>query len=102
MAASTNRSNVGLAARELALQEAKAAHDDGEHIVEVVGDAAGELPDRLHLVDLAELFLDLGAGVDFVENPLLERVVQNLQGFFGAAALRDLGADRLAPSRAAR
>ncbi len=28
-------------------------------------------------------------------NPLLERVVQNLKGFFGAATLRDLGADRL-------
>ena len=55
--------NVGLAARQLALQEVKAAHDDGEHVVEVVGDAAGELADRLHLLDLAELLLDLGAGV---------------------------------------
>ena len=35
--------NVGLAPRKLALQEVKAAHDDGEHIVEVVGDAACEL-----------------------------------------------------------
>ena len=56
-------------------------------------DAAGELADRLHLLDLAELLLDLGAGGDFVVNPLLERVVQNLKGFFGAATLRDFGAD---------
>jgi hypothetical protein len=28
---------------------------DGEHVVEVVGDAAGELADRFHLLDLAKL-----------------------------------------------
>ena len=95
MAAVDEPLDVGLAARQLALQKAKTAHDDGEHVVEVVGDAAGELPDRLHLLDLAELLLDLGAGVDFVENPLLERVVQNLQRFFGPAALRHLALRRL-------
>ena len=50
--------DVGLAARQLAFYEVKTAHDDGEHIVEIVRDAAGELPDRLHLLDLAELLLD--------------------------------------------
>src|SRR5215218_8193829 len=31
------------------------ADDHGEHVVEVVRDAAGQLTDRLHLLDLAEL-----------------------------------------------
>ena len=78
IAASTKPSNLGLAARQLALQEIEGADDDREHIVEVMGDAAGELAHRLHLLDLAELLLDLRAGEDFVENALLERVVQNL------------------------
>ena len=44
-----------------AVQSAKrkidAADDDREHVVEVVRDAAGQLPDRLHLLDLAKLRL---------------------------------------------
>ena len=36
--------------RELAVAE-----DHAQEVVEVVGDAAGELPDRLHLLGLAEL-----------------------------------------------
>ena len=32
-----------------------AADDDRQHVVEVVGDAAGQLADRFHLLDLAEL-----------------------------------------------
>ena len=82
--------NVGLAARQLALQEVKTTHDDGEHVVEVMRDAAGELSNRLHLLDVTELLLDLGAGVNFVMNPLFERVVQNQEGFFRAATLGDL------------
>src|SRR3954451_23408487 len=38
-------------------ENADAAGDDGEDVVEVVGDAAGELTDRLHLLRLAELRL---------------------------------------------
>ena len=37
--------------------EVDAADHDRQHIVEVVRDAAGELADRLHLLDLAELGL---------------------------------------------
>ena len=52
-----------LAARavQLAPGEIEAADDDREHIVEIVGDAAGELADRLHLLDLAQLRLGGGA-----------------------------------------
>src|SRR5688572_32768327 len=32
----------------------EAAEDDGEEVVEIVGDAAGELADRLHLLRLEE------------------------------------------------
>ena len=37
------------------------ALDDGQQIVEIVGDAAGELAERLHLLRLAQLLLGLGA-----------------------------------------
>ncbi len=39
---------------EPAPQQVERAHDNGQHIVEVVGDAAGQLPDRLHLLRLAQ------------------------------------------------
>ena len=40
------------------------ALDDGQQIVEIVGDAAGQLAERLHLVGLAQLVLGLGALAD--------------------------------------
>src|SRR6516162_5908135 len=40
-------------------QELRPARDDGQEIVEVVRDAAGELADRFHLLDLSELRLAL-------------------------------------------
>ena len=40
---------------EAASREVDAADHHGEHVVEVVGDAAGQLPDRFHLLDLAKL-----------------------------------------------
>ena len=42
-------------------QELQIADDDGEQIVEIVGDAAGELAHGLHLLRLAELLLHLPA-----------------------------------------
>ena len=36
------------------------AADDGEQVVEIVGDAAGQLSDGLHLLGLAQLRLQLG------------------------------------------
>ena len=41
----------------------EAAEDDGEQIVEVVRDAAGELADRFHLLRLPEQFLGLLASL---------------------------------------
>ncbi len=38
-------------------QEVVRHHDGGEHVVEVVRDAAGELADRLHLLRLVDLVL---------------------------------------------
>ena len=54
---------LDLAARsaQLAPGEVEPADDDREHVVEVVGDAAGQLADRLHLLDLAKLGLGRGA-----------------------------------------
>ena len=40
--------------REPPRRKIEAADDDGEHVVEVVRDAAGELSDRLHLLRLAQ------------------------------------------------
>ena len=38
-------------------QDFDRAGDDGEHVVEVMGDAAGQLPDRFHLLRLDQLLL---------------------------------------------
>ena len=43
------------------LQRLQIADDDGQQIVEVVRDPAGQLADRLHLLRLAKLFLGLPA-----------------------------------------
>ena len=43
----------------------RVARDDHEKIVEVVGDATGQPADRLHLLGVVELFLDLLASRDF-------------------------------------
>ena len=43
----------------LAADHVEPAQDDGEQVVEVVRDAAGELADGLHLLRLAQRFLGL-------------------------------------------
>ena len=48
---------------KLAADHVEAAQDDGQQIVEVVRDAAGELADGLHLLRLAQQFLGLAAGL---------------------------------------
>ena len=45
--------------RQLEQQDAAAPEDHGQHVVEVVGDAAGELADRFHLLRLAQLVVAL-------------------------------------------
>src|ERR1700722_13696624 len=50
--------------RNLPTDHVKAAEDKGKEIVEVVGDAAGQLPHDLHLLSLAQLFLKAAAVCD--------------------------------------
>ena len=44
-----------------AAEQVGVAHDARQHVVEVVRDAAGEMPDRVHLLGLDEPFLEGGA-----------------------------------------
>ena len=46
------------------LEHFQIAEDDRKQVVEVVRDAAGELPDGLHLLGLAQFLLDLSAGCE--------------------------------------
>ena len=84
---------------EAALGEVDAADDDRQHIVEVVRDAAGQLADRLHLLDLAQLGLGglalLGLGLE-----RLVRLPQLLRAF-AHRMLEHLGALGLALGLAA-
>ena len=59
-----NRVDVAAAAlfrQFAAAQEVGRGADDGQEIVEIVRHAAGELPDRFHLLRLAQHFLGLAA-----------------------------------------
>ncbi len=93
---------------DVALGQVEPADDAGEHIVEVVGDAAGELADRFHLLRLAQRGLGLFAGGHFLEQTFvdlrqrlgalldaaLQRLVEFAQGPLGLAPLADvLGKD---------
>ena len=48
-------SRRGSSGAELAEQQLAVAHDDGQQVVEVVGDAAGQPAHRLHLLGLPQL-----------------------------------------------
>ncbi|HZZ59829.1 MAG TPA: hypothetical protein VFE63_01465 [Roseiarcus sp.] len=52
-----------------------------------MGDAAGELPDRLHLLGLPQRVFRLSAISDFLLDALLERRIEAPQLVFGPAAL---------------
>ena len=66
---------------QAAAGEVDAADDDRQHVVEVVRDAAGQLADRFHLLDLAQLRFRRLALLGFG----LERLV-GLPKFLGALA----------------
>ena len=53
-----DRLPFGVAVGEALLEQFGVAGDGGEHVVEIVGDAASELPDRFHLLGLAQLGLE--------------------------------------------
>src|SRR4051794_33195631 len=50
---------VGPALRDARLHEIERPDDPGQEIVEIVGDAAGQLSDGLHLLGLSELLLQV-------------------------------------------
>src|SRR3712207_2296859 len=85
---------------QAALEEFNVAHDDGEQVVEVVSDAAGELTDGLHLLGLPESLLGLQALGNFLGNAVLEGRVQALEllgGLLGLLAGKKQFALVLAP-----
>ena len=60
---------VGLARVEAAEQEAAVHGDDGQEVVEVVGDTAGEAADCIELLRLVEALLELLAVADVMHHP---------------------------------
>ena len=64
---------------ELPAEEVEPADDQGQQVVEVVRDAAGQLAHRLHLLRLPERLLGAQALVDGGGDPLLELGVDALQ-----------------------
>ncbi|MNO66219.1 hypothetical protein D3C76_570020 [compost metagenome] len=92
---------AGAAVGNVALHQVEAADDAGEHVVEVMGDAAGKLADRFHFLRMAQgVFgtfalehLVLQALVGFGQlagaggNPFFKGFVEVTQGFFGLFTL---------------
>ncbi len=54
-AISPRSSRIGSSRPEILLEHVRVAEDDGQDVVEVEGDAAGEPAHRFHLLRLAEL-----------------------------------------------
>ena len=75
---------------ERAGDDLEPADDRGQQIVEIVGDAAGELADRLHLLRLAQRLLGALALADLGLEPV-ERGAQ-IGGALGDPRLEHLGA----------
>ena len=57
--------DIGVAARKLTLRQVQPADDNGQHIVEVMGDSPGQLAHCLHLLQLAQLTLGGLAAFEF-------------------------------------
>ncbi len=65
-------------------QQIEIAHHRHQEIVEVMGDTAGELADRFHLLRLAQLLLGLFARRDFLHQlmgPLLDALLERRRQF---------------------
>ena len=63
--------DIGFATGDAPLRQLQGADDDREHIVEIVRDAAGQLPDRLQLLHLTHLGFRLLAPAYFLQHPLM-------------------------------
>jgi len=96
---------AGAAAGNAALDEVQRAEHAGQHVVEVMGQAAGQLADGFHLLRVAQCFLgafafghlDMQAAVDrrqlagtFGHAPF-QAFVEFAQGFFGGNLGRHVG-----------
>ena len=75
--------------RDPAFHQLQIAHDGGEHVVEVVRDAAGELADRLQLLRLVQRRLGLLASGDLDLQPVVG--LGQLAGAFGDLRLQEAG-----------
>jgi len=82
-----------------ALHQVEAADDAGQQVVEVVGDAAGQLADGFHLLRLAQGFFGAAALGDLGGHPRFKRLVElaqavlaDAQGIFDMATGADVGA----------
>ena len=60
-----------IVALDAPLDEVERRRDDAQHVVEVVGNAAGELADRLHFLRLSQLAFDLLTPAHLVEKLLV-------------------------------
>src|ERR1019366_1866902 len=56
-----NRRSLGIVCRKVVEEHVAVAVDDGQQVVEVVGNAAGEASDGLHFLRLQQLFLQAAA-----------------------------------------
>jgi len=102
--------------RQAAAQEIQAGLDTGQQVVEIVGDAAGELAHGFHLLSLAQQLLGLGATVHLLAQlaiallqfggPRLHLDLQGgtlaAQGLFGLAAVIDVFAGAVPADHGAR
>ena len=77
-------------------QEIDRAADDGQQIVEVMGDSPGQLADRLHFLRLAQLLLRLGAPAHLRPDPGERALLapRPAQGGERRQGQRERGADR--------
>ena len=71
VAASRNRAISEVALLDAPRNQIVRAHDHAQHVIEIVGDAAGELAERFHLLRLPELALDLLAPGDLFDELLV-------------------------------
>ena len=71
------------------------ADDHGQKVVEVVGDAAGQPPDRFHALGVHQVGLGLGLLGEGLADALLEQFVDALEVFLGLLGVGDVeaGAD---------
>ncbi len=68
-----------LSPAEPPLGKVQAAENHGQHIVEVVGNTSGQLPDGFHLLGLPQLLFGFHALGDFVGNTLLQSGIEGLE-----------------------